>query len=124
MTRNRDIHDVLGFRPAYPGHPLALAWAIIQFYPDLQGAFQKTEQGWPEALADQRIPGGGGCVYAALRLLRSLLEGESLEKTLKEADKIWVNNALNDKTRARGLEQVKPLRKKITDWANNLTNVN
>ncbi len=60
----------------YPGQALVIAVRIMEKYPNMQEANKPAydREGkphhFPEALGDSDIPGAGGCVYSALRILR------------------------------------------------------
>lgn len=73
----------------YPGHPITLAFVIVQVYPTFEEAFKKTEHGWPAALGSNDVPGAGGNVYMALDLLRNLQKGMSAKEAFAGADASW-----------------------------------
>lgn len=54
MEGRQFIKSVTGNYPVYPGHPLVLATAIMEFYSDFPTANAPTEHGWCAALSDSR----------------------------------------------------------------------
>lgn len=83
------IKDVTGDWPVYPGHPLVLATAIMNVFPDFAAANKPTQHGWCEALADSRIPGAGDHVGAAMRVLKLGAEGASADAMVESARDYW-----------------------------------
>jgi len=54
----------------YPGHPLVIAYIIINNYPNLEAALKKSENSvYCRALTDCNIPGAGGNVHSAIDFL-------------------------------------------------------
>ena len=92
MRIDCELFPGLGLRPTiavYPGHPIVLAFCIIKAFKDFQTASEKGTDNTPHAVASTRIPGAGGCVYAALDLLASLHKGVSLKAAFEDADAFW-----------------------------------
>ena len=85
------INDVTGRYLVYPGHPLVIATAIMAVFPDYLAANQPTQNGWCVALGDQRIPGAGDHVGAAMRCLKIGSEGGSPEQMIEYASRYWVD---------------------------------
>ncbi|MCU9527524.1 hypothetical protein [Pseudomonas mosselii] len=85
------IHEVTGDWPVYPGHPLVLAAAIMAVFPDFGSANKKTAHGWCAALGDDRIPGAGDHVGAAMHCLRIGSEGGTAEQMIDYATNYWVD---------------------------------
>lgn len=56
-------------RPVYPGHPVTIGVQIMRCYPSLTTARSMVGRKHPAAIADGRIAGAVGNVYAALRFL-------------------------------------------------------
>lgn len=76
-------HDVV-----CPGHALTLAYFIMRTYPTLDAARSKDSGYGPGALADSRIPGGGGNVHTALDCLgRAGVVG--MDAVIEYADSQW-----------------------------------
>jgi hypothetical protein len=74
----------------YPGHPVTIAYLIMQKYPSLAAASKvSTRSGFGAALSDIDIPGAGGRVHAAMSLLQRRAEGASWEELFARADDIW-----------------------------------
>ncbi len=74
----------------YPGHPVTIAWVIVQAFPTFDSAFKNTEFDFPAALGSPDIPGAGGCVYGALDFLSSLRKGTCSEvEAFRRADEYW-----------------------------------
>lgn len=121
--------DLLDGAPAiYPGHPLTLAWFIVNVYPSLAAATQKSARSeYSEALTNASIPGAGGNVHAALDFLRRVIaEQTSIEDAIDLANTVWArcdgqsgDARLVERFR-RGQEQaaciVDKLRQKLKSW--------
>ena len=89
------IKDATGDYPVYPGHPLTLAYEIIQVFPNPEAALKTVQSGnlnCPEAVADSRITGAGGEVYGACELLERARKGEPGEKLIEWADWRWTSS--------------------------------
>lgn len=89
MEGRQFIKSVTGNYPVYPGHPLVLATAIMEFYSDFPTANAPTEHGWCAALSDSRIPGAGDHVGAAVRCLSIGSEGGSVDEMVAAACSYW-----------------------------------
>lgn len=83
------IKELTGDWSVYPGHPLVLATAIMEVFPSYEAANAPTGHGWCQALGDQRIPGAGCHVGAAMRVLKLGAEGRGPEAMVGYADKYW-----------------------------------
>ncbi|WP_413460460.1 hypothetical protein [Herbaspirillum huttiense] len=120
-----EIIKVTGQYPVYPGHPLTIAWEIMTVFPKAEDALKtlRTEQlNCPAAVADERITGGGGEVYAACDLLRRAIAGEPAEVLLEWADERWSRGNAGGHVAAvepgqAQAEQIKPLfAAKLASW--------
>ncbi len=78
-------------RAIYPGHPVTIAWAIVNVYDNLDEALTQTEHGFPHALGNGSIPGAGGCVYNGLQFLVYLRDGMPSDEALAMADRMWAD---------------------------------
>lgn len=83
------IESLTGDWPVYPGHPLVLAAAIIELFPDFAAANKLTVHGWSEALADYRVPGAGDHVGAAMHTLALGAQGASVDVMVQYANAYW-----------------------------------
>lgn len=93
----RAVVDVTGEYPDYPGHPLTLAWEIMTVFRSPGEALQTvTTNGLncPEAVADNRISGGGGEVHRACHLLRLAQQRSSASKLIAWPDEKWIDGKL------------------------------
>ena len=101
----------------YPGHPITLAWCIINRFPDLSKALEG-------ALQSSDIPGAGGNVHRALDVLKQLHSGMPFDTVVKLADQYWdeCDGQMRDKPLRWGLgqdeaNQIKPLlQEKVFSW--------
>lgn len=82
-------YEILGEHAIYPGHPMTIAYCIINKYKSLEEASKLSEHNCPEAVGDGDIPGGGGSVYSALDFLHNINKGVPIEIAIKEANKTW-----------------------------------
>jgi hypothetical protein len=85
----RNDRDILGENAVYPGHPVTVAYVITKVFDSFDVAFEASVSGPPNALCVNAIPGAGGCVYAALSLLKRLREGMPIEQAFTWADEVW-----------------------------------
>lgn len=68
MERNLELNI---FPDGIAGHPVCIAYLIMKLYPDFQTAVEcPAGLTYCRALCDQRIPGGGSDVWAALDCLK------------------------------------------------------
>jgi len=84
--------EILGEHLVYPGHPIAIAWLIIQNFPGIKAASNSQKDGGttsPAAVRSQEIPGAGGNVYAGLDFLHHLKLGVPFEEAVEEANRVW-----------------------------------
>ncbi len=81
--------ELLGEPSVYPGHPVTIAWVIVNAFPSYEAAFAKTESGYAAALASGDIPGAGGNVYAALDLLQRFREGVPFDDAIAYSNRVW-----------------------------------
>lgn len=124
-TKNRLI-------AVYPGHPITIAYIITETYPDFGSAFLPVgEARYEAAVADIRIPGAGGNVYAGLELLHHLRNG-AFNKVAKErkiskwrsacdwADSYWARCVATGsplfKKGQQQADEIKPLLKGRQKW--------
>lgn len=119
------VFEATGQYPVYPGHPLTVAWAIMSVFSTPAEALESIRQGGlncPNAVADNRISGGGGEVRYACDLLRRAVGGMSAEDLVSLADTYWVDGQAGGHIKAvqPGLaqaEKLKPLfAAKLTNW--------
>jgi len=119
------VKEATGVWPVYPGHPLTVAWEIMAVFAKPSDALQVVRAGslnCPEAVADNRISGGGGEVYRGCDLLRRAQQGEAAEDLIAWADQAWVDGGAGGHAKAiqPGLEQaekIKPLfAQKLANW--------
>lgn len=101
------IQEVTGDGPVYPGHPMVLAAAIMAVFHDYSSASKATEHGWCAALGDQRIPGAGDHVGAAMRCLKIGNDGGTADQMVEYANRYWVsgNAGGHHKNVQAGIEQ-------------------
>ena len=93
----------------YPGHPVTIAYIIMSKYKNL-------EMAQALALGNNDIPGAGGRVNSALRLLQERNEGKGLMELFEWADSVWNSERFRD--HKKGQEQadkVKPLLA-VAEW--------
>ena len=92
LTRKAGLKKVV-----YPGHPLTLAWYVMESFASLAEAVVPYAgiNGYtcPAALTCSAIPGAGGCVYAALGLLQS---GKTPEEMVVMATEMWHTHRRTD----------------------------
>jgi hypothetical protein len=118
------VMDATGDFPVYPGHALVVAYEIINVFPDIASALERTntESRCPAALADNRISGAGGEVYTACELLTRAKAGESVEALMDWADEVWVSGSAGGHTKSvePGLAQAAKLKpqfaERLTGW--------
>lgn len=89
MNGHQFIHKATGEWMAYPGHPLVLAAAIMSIFPSYKEANAPTQYGWCEAVGDNRIPGAGDHVYAAMRCLSIGADGGTADQMIEYAKDYW-----------------------------------
>lgn len=89
MQGHEIIKDLTGEWAVYPGHPLVLATAIMEVFPDFNAANAPTSYGWCQALGDSRIPGAGCHVGAAMRLLKLGADGVDVDAMAQFAERYW-----------------------------------
>lgn len=74
----------------YPGHPLVIAYLIVERYASLREALRGSTGGYPAALVSARIPGAGGNVHAALDFLERVIDSRlPFEDAVKHANAWW-----------------------------------
>lgn len=108
----------------YPGHPITIAWAIVNRFASLAEATTIPSPGMsPAALSSSDIPGAGGNVYAALDFLGWLQRGIGWDEAVARADAMWArcdDQCRRDPERwMRGQEQAdryKPLLLARASW--------
>lgn len=125
MDGVKTIFEATGEYPVYPGHPLTVAWEIMSVFTTPAEALEPICQGnlnCPNAVADNRISGGGGEVHRACDLLRKAVAGESAAELIRWADACWVDGQAGGHIKAirPGLaqaEKLKPLfAAKLNEW--------
>ena len=119
MEGRQFIKSVTGNYPVYPGHPLVLATAIMEFYSDFPTANAPTEHGWCAALSDSRIPGAGDHVGAAVRCLSIGAEGGSVDEMVAAAGSYWERGQAGGHHGyvCAGIEQAKAVEPKFRELA-------
>jgi hypothetical protein len=104
---------------------LTIAWEIMSVFRHPAEALRTVTTGGlncPEAVADNRISGGGGEVRRACDLLRLAQQGASPRELIEWADDKWVNGQAGGHLKAiqPGLaqaEKIKPLfAQKLAGW--------
>lgn len=74
----------------YPGHPVTIAYLIVNIFPTYESAFAKPDGSpYSSALGSCKIPGAGGNVSDALCLLKYLHDGIPWSLAIKDADDGW-----------------------------------
>lgn len=130
MEGREAVNLASGEYPVYPGHPLVIAYEIMSVFPDPEAALKPcTGEGLncPEAVADHRISGGRGEVYAACDLLRLARQGKNAEELAQWADARWIRGNAGGHQNAvqPGLAQAARLREKfqskLASWLNQPT---
>lgn len=125
MEGAKAVIEVTGEYPVYPGHPLTVAWEIMSVFAtpiEALALYQQHSLNCPNAVADNRITGGGGEVHRACDLLRKAIAGERAEDLIRWADDCWIDGQGGGhvKAIAPGLaqaEKLKPLfAAKLKDW--------
>lgn len=84
---------VLGELMVFPGHPIVLAYLIMHQFASLEeaaGADPESPSSYSRALACPAIPGGGGEVVTALRLLQELKGSPEAEAVSRRYSDRWV----------------------------------
>ncbi len=111
------IREATGGWPVFPGHPLVLATAIMAVFPDYPSANKPTEFGSRAALADERIPGTGDHVCAAMRCLQIGKEGGTAEEMIEFATRYWVDGSAggHHKYVQPGIEQAAAIEAKFLE---------
>lgn len=119
------VQDATGNWPVYPGHPLTVAWEIMSVFQCPDDALRTVTTGTlncPEAVADNRISGGGGEVYRGCDLLRRAMNGAPTGELIEWADRSWIEGGAGGHVKAvqPGLDQanlIKPLFvQKLESW--------
>ncbi len=112
--------QLIGEWPVYPGHPVTIAYCIVSAFPTYEDAFKKIDGGYPAALINCNVPGGGSSIHRALDMLRFLRSDTvTVDAILAWADKEWYNethpesNTLEGQTQA---DKIKPLLLAKSDW--------
>lgn len=105
------IQDLSGAPMVYPGHPLVLATAIMSVFGSFAEANAPTGHGWCAALGDDRIPGAGDHVGAAMRTLAVGVEGEGIDAMVAYANRYWEGGQAGGHHRnvAEGVAQAKAI---------------
>ena len=85
------VQSMSGDLPIYPGHPLVLATAIMDLYPNLASALAPVKSGCSAALSDERLSGAGCHMRAALTCLGIGAGGGSVPEMVECATRYWVD---------------------------------
>lgn len=85
----RTDFDILGESAVYPGHPVTVAYCILNTFDSLGAAEVPSGYGFPAALGACEIPGAGGCVYVAMDLLRRMRDEDQAVEAVLWADGQW-----------------------------------
>lgn len=126
------VMDATGTWPVYPGHPLTVVWEIMAVFAKPSDALQSVQTGslnCPEAVADNRISGGGGEVYRGCALILRAQNGVPAEDLIAWADRSWIDGGAGGHTKAvqPGLAQanlIKPLfAEKLASWLSSAATV-
>lgn len=73
----------------YPGHPCVIAYMILKKYESYEKAIERSPgAGYPMALVDGDISGAGGNVYAALDILKAIVE-KGPEEAFSQGEAAW-----------------------------------
>lgn len=90
QENSRLQYDIFGPQgTVYPGHPISLALLImVTFDSFAEAAARHPEHPFPVALGSQAIPGGGGNVYSALKLLEHGRK-HGVQAALDWGDECW-----------------------------------
>lgn len=102
---NTNLATYLRGAAVYPGHAVVLAYIIMDEFPSYAAAMKKDKGvEYVNALTSDKVPGAGGCVQAALDLLREarLL---SIEAAIFRADERWVSETSGGYLKYRELGQ-------------------
>lgn len=92
MHIDHTLFKQFGIVPAqviYPGHPIAIAFCILKAFPTYAAAIENDGHNCSMAVSSSKIPGAGGCCYAALDFLTALHRGTSLKAAIEDADATW-----------------------------------
>lgn len=92
MSRSTETALLDGEFSIYPGHPIVIAWIIINTFDSWTTATAKREGAqYCEALSNAEIPGAGGNVYAAIDLLSNIFKGVSYDAAFECASEWWAS---------------------------------
>lgn len=125
ITGSEYVKEATGEPTVYPGHPLVVAFEIINVFGSPEEAFKPVESdslNCPTAVADNRVSGGGGEVYAACELLQRARKGHPVEELIAWADMRWSSGQAGGhvKAVAPGLQQANKLKsvfsEKLAAW--------
>ncbi|MBB4861651.1 hypothetical protein HNP46_000462 [Pseudomonas nitritireducens] len=119
MEGHRIIRSLTDDHMVYPGHPLVVATVIMTLYPDFQSANKRTELNFSEALGDNRVPGAGCHVNAAMNLLKKGSDGESIDAMVEYGNWYWVEGQAGGHTKnvAAGVAQAAQIEPKFRELA-------
>lgn len=97
------------------GHPICIAFLIMQVYPSYDEAVTRPEGAtYCKALCDQRIPGTGSNVWAALDMLKRA-EYLGVETALKEAQVYWESSDTSTENKVKGTQQALSIRERFLE---------
>ena len=102
----------------YPGHPVTIAYLIMKRFPSLEAAMKRSERsGFSAASSDNAIPGAGGRVHAAVRLLQRRHDGDPWAELFAVADDIWESEHFDQHEQGQQqADRIKPLLEQAV-WA-------
>lgn len=121
----KSSEDILGETYIYPGHPVVVAYCIVQCFATYSEAMEKDPiSGYRAALTSLEIPGSSNSVQAAIYMLKRLHKGDMTpEVAITWADGIFAeetNNKLFSDRLASGQEQADRFKDKLltalTTW--------
>jgi hypothetical protein len=111
----------------YPGHPLVLAYLIVNLYPTYESALAHPPLLFQPARVCAQLPGAGWNIRAACDLLEKLHKGEDWYTLVFQADAWWTHWTGGDLTmKARlqaGLDQAAWARSRLLALAGWWTSV-
>lgn len=101
------------------GHPVCIAYLIMRVFPSHDEAVSRPEGAtYCKALCDQRIPGTGSNVWAALDMLKRA-HCLGVDVALKEAQTYWENSDSSAENKVKGTQQAWGIREQfIEQFAN------
>jgi hypothetical protein len=106
----------------YPGHPLVVAWVIMNVYDTPDEALAMTKHGWCEAVGSNDIPGAGDGAGNGARVCRKIRDGMSGEDAADLAEELWTRmvgpgTGNHEKYYEPGREQAAAFRERFVEKA-------